>query len=247
MTAIVVCSWNVHECVGRDGRRDPARVAAVLDQVGADVAALQEVHSDERGGGLLDQARFLGVSLGMEAVPGFTLERRGGRYGNLLLTRLPVRAARRHDLSVAGREPRGALDVDVDVGGSRLRVVATHLGRRAAERAAQAQHLLERVEAPGPGEGLVVAGDWNEWLPWRTALRRPNRRFGTLATPPTFPAWLPLLALDRGWVAPRGALASVGSHRTRLAAEASDHLPLVLRLHVPRSTATVAGHPGRSG
>jgi endonuclease/exonuclease/phosphatase family metal-dependent hydrolase len=235
MTAVVICTWNVHECVGRDGRRDPARVAAVLDQIGADVLALQEVHSDERAGGPLDQARFLGESLGMELVSGFTLERRGGRYGNLLLTRLPVRAARRHDLSVARREPRGALDVDVDVAGGRLRIVATHLGRRAAERAAQARRLLDRVEAPGPGESLVVVGDWNEWLPWRAALRWPNQRFGALATPPTFPAWFPVLALDRGWVEPRDALASVGRHRTRLATEASDHLPLVLRLRCVRA------------
>ncbi len=111
MRTVVVCSWNVHECVGRDGQRDPGRVATVMRGIDADVFALQEVHSDQRAGGPLDQARFLADALGLDAVPGPTLDRRGGRYGNLLLTRLPLGTVRRHDLSVAGREARGALEV----------------------------------------------------------------------------------------------------------------------------------------
>ena len=46
-----------------------------------------------------------------------------GHYGNALLTRLPVRAVRRHDLSVSGREPRGRNLIGVDAVG-KLRVFA---------------------------------------------------------------------------------------------------------------------------
>jgi len=231
MTApLVVCSWNVHECVGGDGRRDPPRVARVLDEISADVFALQEVHSDRHSGGDLDQAQFLAQSLRFGAVSGVTLERRGGEYGNLLLTRLPVLSVRRHDLSAPGREPRGALEVLLDAPGGRLRVAATHLGLRAGERSFQAGALLGRLGHPAPGETTIVLGDWNEWLPWRAALRLPRRRFGVSPAPRTFPARRPLLALDRMWVDPRARLASLSAHRSATAARASDHLPLVARI-----------------
>jgi endonuclease/exonuclease/phosphatase family metal-dependent hydrolase len=236
MTVAVVCTWNIHECVGRDRRRDPARVAAMLREISADVFALQEVHSDERRGGLLDQARFLAEALGLEAVAGPTLERRGGRYGNLVLSRLPVRDVRRHDLSFPGREPRGALEVDLEIPDGRLRVVATHLGLRAAERAMQARTLLAQLRGEEPDRTLILLGDWNEWLPWRAALRLARRRFGSFPAPRTFPAWRPMLALDRIWVAPRERLETIATHRSPLAVRASDHLPLVarVRIHTPR-------------
>jgi endonuclease/exonuclease/phosphatase family metal-dependent hydrolase len=232
MSSLVVCTWNVHECVGRDGRRDPARVASVLGEISADVFALQEVHSDERRGGALDQGRFLAETLGLEPVPGSTLERRGGRYGNLLLTRFPVRHIHRHDLSVPGREPRGALEVDLEVPHGRLRVVATHLGLRAAERAIQARELLARLSDQEPVGTLVLLGDWNEWLPWRAALRLARRRFGSFPAPRTFPASRPVFALDRVWVAPRERLETVATHRSLLAVRASDHIPVVARVLV---------------
>ena len=197
MSPLVVCSWNVHECVGRDGLRDPRRVAAVMEEVGADLFALQEVHSDEREGGELDQASFLAEALALQGVAGPTLERRGGRYGNLLLTRLPVSSVRRHDLSVPGREARGALVVVLESSAGPLRIVATHLGLSAAERASQVRALLALVGDPEPSETLVVLGDWNEWIPWRAALRLPRARFGAFPAPRTFPAWRPVLALDR--------------------------------------------------
>ena len=37
-----VATYNVHACVGRDGRHDPDRVATVIEELNADVVALQE-------------------------------------------------------------------------------------------------------------------------------------------------------------------------------------------------------------
>ncbi len=39
---IRVATYNVHACVGRDGRHDPERVARVIGELDADVVALQE-------------------------------------------------------------------------------------------------------------------------------------------------------------------------------------------------------------
>ena len=37
-----VATYNVHACVGTDGRHDPDRVAAVIAELDADIVALQE-------------------------------------------------------------------------------------------------------------------------------------------------------------------------------------------------------------
>lgn len=230
MKPLRVCGWNVHECVGTDGRRDAGRVAGVLREIDADIVALQEVHADESRGGEHDQVTYLSAVTGLRGIPGPTFERRGGRYGNLVLTRLPVRDVRRHDLSVPGHEPRGAIELSLGATpDARLRVAATHLGLAAAERAGQARRLLDALPE-AEGETLLVLGDWNEWAPWARALRIPRARFGKHPAPATFPSRLPLFALDRIWASPRRVLVDTRVHRSPDARRASDHLPVVATL-----------------
>lgn len=54
----VIASYNVHKCVGRDRKFDPDRTSRVIQEIGADIIALQE--ADSRFGertGLLDLAQ----------------------------------------------------------------------------------------------------------------------------------------------------------------------------------------------
>ena len=37
-----VATYNVHSCIGGDGRHDPERVATVIAELNADIVALQE-------------------------------------------------------------------------------------------------------------------------------------------------------------------------------------------------------------
>ena len=137
---LTVATYNVHGCIGRDSRFDPERTLGVLRELDADVIALQELRwKPEEALHLL--ADF-GNRLGYTALAGPTLMREDGHYGNALLTRLGVRDLARVDLSLPGREPRGALDVRLEFGGAVLRVVATHLGLRPSERRAQMRRLL---------------------------------------------------------------------------------------------------------
>src|SRR3954466_5832688 len=46
---ITLASYNMHKAVGLDGRRDPHRVLKVLQEIDADIVALQE--ADKRMGG----------------------------------------------------------------------------------------------------------------------------------------------------------------------------------------------------
>jgi endonuclease/exonuclease/phosphatase family metal-dependent hydrolase len=223
-----VATWNIHACIGSDGRFDPGRTAKVLRELEADVIALQEVeHHAVEGEDILD---YLADAVGLQALAGPTLRRRSNNdYGNALLSRLPIRAVDRVDLSEDRREPRGAIHALLDWNGLDIQVVATHLGLSPVERRRQVRKLLVLLEAR-PVAAAILMGDLNEWLLWGRPLRWLRTHFAPMPHRRTWPSRLPLLALDRIWVEPRAAVTALGAHRSPLAAIASDHLPLVADL-----------------
>ncbi len=226
---LIVASYNIHRCVGRDGRSDPERIAATIREIAADIVGLQEVDSHAEGLAGVDQLASLEHETGMHAVAGPALIHHDRGYGNAILSRWPVGNVRRFDLSVAGGEPRAALDAEVVVDAATVRVVVTHLGLRWRERRCQSRRLL-RLIAAHEREPLVLIGDFNEWMPGSPSLRRIESALGRPHATRTFPARRPLLALDRVWVKPAERLERSWAHRSALARVASDHLPLVARV-----------------
>ncbi len=219
-------SYNIHRCVGRDGVYDAGRVARVLEPLEADVVALQEVDTGVNSDGEFGPLGELSRRLDMQVVWGPTMTRRDGAYGNALLTCRPIAQVRRHDLSVPGFEPRGALDVDLGVDGRSLRVVATHLGLSGRERRVQIGRLLGMLYSQPHGRAATLMGDFNEWFRFSRNLRRLNSYLGWHARQPTFPASRPIFALDRIWVMPKAALVERGVASQAPAPAASDHLPV---------------------
>jgi endonuclease/exonuclease/phosphatase family metal-dependent hydrolase len=212
-----IASYNVHGCRGTDGRKDAARIVSVIEELGCDTIGLQEV--DYR----LD---YIALKLGMQAVPGLTLERHDGPYGNALITRRKVLDVRRLGFTYSKREPRNALDVDLEVEGETVRVIVTHLGLWSAERRYQVKKILSLVRQTPIHERVVVLGDINEWLPLGRPLRWMHGLLGKAPYERSFPSRWPLFALDRAWVRPRHALLALKAHRSPLAVIASDHLPV---------------------
>jgi endonuclease/exonuclease/phosphatase family metal-dependent hydrolase len=225
-----IASYNVHSCVGTDGRKDAARIAEVIRELQCDTIGLQEV--DYR----LD---YIALRLGMQAVPGLTLLRHDGPFGNALLTRRRILDVRRLAIAYGRREPRNALDVDLEVGGRPLRVIVTHLGLFAAERRWQMRQILEIIRKNPVHERIVVLGDMNEWLPLSRPLRWLNGILGRSVAERSFPSRWPMFALDRVWVRPRHALLALKAHRSPLASVASDHLP-VKAIVAPETVAAAA-------
>jgi len=239
-----LATYNIHKGVGRDRRRDPARIAAVIRDLGAGIIALQEVDAQRGGPAGAPEIDYLAEAAGYRIVVGPTRTRGDRSYGNVLLSAYPVRSVRRLDLTVAGREPRGALDVEVEVQGEPLRVLATHLGLFAPERVRQVRRLLEHLGG-SPAGPMVLLGDFNEWRPFARPLRMLHRAFGRTPAPPGFPASFPVLALDRIWVRPAGGLGAVRAWRTLAARNASDHLPVTGHFLIPRTPASAAGRNRR--
>ncbi|MGZ9014594.1 MAG: endonuclease/exonuclease/phosphatase family protein [Burkholderiales bacterium] len=226
--AVTIASYNTHGGIGRDRHFVPKRIAEVVKEIDADIVALQEVENRTTG---FDMLAYLEEQTGFEAIAGPTFLRNGADYGNGLLTRFRVLSTQRIDLCVSKCEPRGALDVEVDCGGTPLRVLATHLGLRPSERREQIRRLLRALEGDRPLP-TVLMGDINEWFLWGRPLRWMHRHFEETPSLATFPAIYPFFALDRLWVKPRALLKRMEVHSSPLARIASDHLPLKAELNL---------------
>src|SRR3954471_16034594 len=223
---IKLASYNIHLGIGRDGEFRPARIAAVIDEIGADVIALQEI---SLGAPSFDMLRYLGDACCLTAIGGPTLITASGQYGNAMLTGLPHDEVLHWHLSLARCEPRAALEARFRHGSQMVRVIATHLGLRPAERRDQIRRLLKIIEKDR-AYPTVLLGDVNEWFLWGRPLRWMHRHFQATPAPATFPSSRPLFALDRIWVEPRRALKKVEVHVSENARIASDHLPIVATL-----------------
>ena len=242
----VFASYNIHKCVGTDRRFDPGRVARVIAEIGADVIALQE--ADRRfgdRGGLLDLAeieRTAGL-VPIEVKNGHSGSH--GWHGNLVLVREgAVRGLRQ--IRLPGLEPRGALVADVELSAGAVRVVAAHLGLLRQSRLLQIEALLEHA-GETTGRPVVLMGDLNEWrLRRRSALSRFTPSFGPLGVGvPSFPAYFPVLALDRVLVRPHGNLVSLQTHESALSRLASDHLPVRAVVRLDQVAVEAAPVPSR--
>lgn len=227
----LIGTWNIHGAVGWDRRRDPRRVAAVLQEMNADLIGLQEVDTRHRLDGTACPLEAIAEEAGYHAVAGPTVYGHLGHYGNAVLSRRPPHEVRYIDLSVRGREPRGALDVDVELSdGSECRVVVTHLGLRVKERHDQIQRLLRALD-DGRDLPLLLLGDMNEWRRTSRVLDVLDAHLGASPKVKTFPSLRPVVALDRIWARPHVGLRDVRIHATPLARRASDHLPVLGRFH----------------
>jgi endonuclease/exonuclease/phosphatase family metal-dependent hydrolase len=227
---LTVASYNIHRCVGADGRKDPHRIARVIQSLDAGVVGLQEVECVTAC--RTHQAEIIAEATHLTPVLGPTMRRRDKVYGNVLLTAYPVVGIRTVDLSLPGRETRGAIDADLNIGGITVRVLVTHLGLRARERRYQVTRILEELEQNGGGL-LVLLGDINEWMPLSPALCALHKRLGKAPAAPTFPSRSPFMALDRIWVCPVEKLLSLEVCNGALARIASDHLPVKANIAPP--------------
>jgi endonuclease/exonuclease/phosphatase family metal-dependent hydrolase len=226
-----IASYNVHKCVGTDGRFDPGRVAEVVRELDADLIALQEADGPiNNRQGLLDLAALeRATELSPVHLQANSLAH--GWHGNLILARNRVVESVRQ-VRLPGLEPRGAVIVDLTLKGVALRIIAAHFGLLRRSRSQQAGALIEATHTVV--RPTILLGDLNEWrVGSRSSLLELVPHFGPLyAVLPSFPSRFPLLALDRILARPQELISSIEVHQSRLARVASDHLPIKARLNL---------------
>jgi endonuclease/exonuclease/phosphatase family metal-dependent hydrolase len=236
-----IVTYNIHKCRGLDRRVRAERIAKVLGETKADIIALQEVLSVEGRERERNQARFIAEDLGMNYRLGENRRLDGGAYGNVILSRWPLRASHNYDITWSGRERRGCLRADIQTeAGQLLHVFNVHLGTAFLERRHQARQLIDGgILRPAALEGpRIVLGDFNEWTRglasrllaqhFESADIRHHLRRGR-----TYPGLLPLLHLDHIYYDQALRLERLILHRSRTALVASDHLPLVADFRWP--------------
>ena len=230
-----VATYNIHRGRGLDGRTRLERIAAVLATIDADVVALQEVvgASTLKPG----QAAELGAALGMGWVMAPTRHMRTGLFGNVVLSRFPVRHHNHHDLTWQTCEPRNVQRVDLEVHGHVLHLYNVHLGTALLERRHQAARLAAVVHDKRITGPKIVLGDFNEWARGLATdilaerlqsvdLRKHLKRKWT------YPGFFPILHLDHIYYEGHVEVLKVTLPRDRLTLVASDHLPLVADLRI---------------
>jgi endonuclease/exonuclease/phosphatase family metal-dependent hydrolase len=239
---IRVVTYNIHKCIGGiDRRYDPARVLAVLRHHRPDVVLLQEVDAFAERSRWDKQVDVLGDGLSFRHRSYFRTValRRGGEYGNAVLSRFPIVATQLLDLTIAFKKPRGALHTRLRVrtpsGKQRtIHVYNLHLGLAGFERKIQLRRFLGSHPFAGLHERapIVIGGDFNDvWGTLGPKLLAPAG-FRALHPVATFPAYSPLRALDGIYVRGDLSLLQVDRSRTALGRSASDHLPLIADLEL---------------
>ena len=204
--------------------------------IGADVVALQEVIGSNMY--TAGHAEELGAALGMGWVMAPTRRLRGHLFGNVVLSRLPIRAHSQYDLSWKRREPRCCQRVDLAVSDHTIHLYNVHLGTSLLERRYQAVRLAAVVHDRRIAGPKVVFGDFNEWtrgLATRMLTEKLQSvdLFAHLRRRRTYPGVFPVLHLDHIYYeGARVQVRNVELPRTARALIASDHLPLVADLRI---------------
>jgi endonuclease/exonuclease/phosphatase family metal-dependent hydrolase len=209
-----------------------------IRETAADIVFLQEVvGANERHARKHDhwpdeaQYEFLADGVWPDYAYGRNAVYADGHHGNALLSRYPISHYENHDISTNRFEQRGFLHCQIAVPDfpQPLHCICVHLGLlprcRRKQLAMLAEHIARTVPADAP---LAIAGDFND-VSGRNVARMVNDSglqdaaelmHGKAVR--TFPAWLPILALDHIYL--RGLNPTrVDSHHRGAWTRLSDH------------------------
>jgi endonuclease/exonuclease/phosphatase family metal-dependent hydrolase len=228
-----VASYNIRKAVGLDWRRRPARVLGVLNEIDADIVALQEV--DRRFGSrntALDP-ELIENETDYQAIRFSHRPQSLGYHGNVVLARKSIRVVEARPMALPHLEPRGAAVADLDTDGTRLRIVGMHLGLTRKWRQLQTESIVAELRALEGNMPTILMGDLNEPDLKSGVLRAFEQRHTIAACGPSFHASMPVFTLDRIIVTEDIEIADCGVHHSLLSREASDHLPIWARVTLP--------------
>lgn len=209
-----VLSYNIHKGLSVGNRRFVLkRMREVLEIANADIVFLQEVLGahDKHAERFEDwpeesQFEFLADRLWPHHAYGKNSVYDAGHHGNAILSKHSFVSWQNIDVSTNPFESRGILHGSINVPGFAvpLHVLCLHFDVHEFGRQKQLRDLIDRIGTAVPADApLLVAGDFNDWreragkvlereLKLVEAYKTLHRRCAR-----SFPAWFPLLRLDR--------------------------------------------------
>lgn len=211
--------------------------------IAADVVFLQEVHGTHEhhpqrynNWPSMPQYEFLADSIWPQFAYGRNAVYPHGDHGNALLSKFQIIGYDNLDISQSGHESRGLLHCVLRLPGTgqQVHAICVHLGLREVHRQQQLKLLAQRIaEIPGQAP-LIVAGDFNDWRQQADLSRSGLQEVFVQAhgkPARTFPARLPLLALDRIYVR------NLKAHQAHVLtarpwSHLSDHAPLSVEVEL---------------
>jgi endonuclease/exonuclease/phosphatase family metal-dependent hydrolase len=231
-------TYNIHHGEGLDRKVDLQRIADLIKREQADIVALQEVDKGVQRTGQRDCPAELAALTGMTCVFSNNYPFQGGEYGNAVLTRFPVQHwSNRHYKMLRPGEPRGLLQVVLDVHGRELVFLDTHLDPRGddAERWFSSAELEEAIQ-PYRGQPMILCGDFNDIPDSRTCKKLAQEFTDTWVAAGagdgfTIPAEKPRKRIDYIWTSKDPAIQALKVWVPE--SEASDHRPVVAEFKLP--------------
>lgn len=232
-----VMTYNVHSCVGTDGKLEPGRIAEVVARSGADIVALQELDVCQSRTDGMHQPEWLAQQL--EMLVHFTPARvcNEGQYGNAILTRFPFSVLSEGNLRRRRGEERAVQWLKVSIAGVDVSIMNTHLSIHFRERLLQIEQLLgaEWLAKSQLRMPQVICGDLNssQFSPVYRRLQKDlvdvQRAKGSRAAA-TWPSRLPFARIDHLFTSRGIVVKHCEVRRDALSMVASDHLPLLAEL-----------------
>ena len=216
---ITVATYNIHKGLSPLNRRLVIHdVREKVQALNADIVFLQEVQGahtkhENKFDDWPELAQHEHIAEGRytDLVYGLNATHKHGDHGNAILSAFPVINWINRDVSHHRYEARGHLMARIDVPGWKtpLTCVCIHLGLFARSRKMQVERLIEFLHEASHDGPLLVAGDFNDWRAGASGTsKRLREALGLIEVfehangkpARTFPAMLPVFALDRIYV-----------------------------------------------
>lgn len=195
---IKLLSFNIHKGIGWHGFSSTFK--ALDDHIRAispDIIFFQEIKGS--------QADYIASDLWPNFSYGKNVTYPKGHFGNAIFTRFPINFSENFDLSTSRFDRRGLLHSIVQINNNqRLHLLCAHLGLFKKSREIQYKKIVSYIDSTIPEhEPIILGGDFNDWgshatIPLTQELDL-SEIFMSLhgAYARTFPAWGPVLKLDR--------------------------------------------------
>lgn len=213
-TGLKILTYNIHKGFNSGNRRFVLhQIREALLSTQADFLLLQEtqgVHLKHEqkiaNWPALSQFEFIAEGIWPFHVYGQNVKHHAGHHGNAILSKYPFERWENINISPYTWASRSLLHSVIFLPSiqQELHLVCLHFGLTGSERIKQAISLCDRIESHVPQNApLIVAGDFNDWqgqigqhfyerLGLQEVFHILQGRFAR-----TFPAWLPLLPMDR--------------------------------------------------